>query len=153
MKARAILVGATGLIGAVVLGWALIPGSSDSSRVMRDDAATLALGENVYQTACASCHGVNLEGEPNWRQRNADGRLPAPPHDESGHTWHHDSQTLFKITKYGLAALIDDPTYQSNMPIYEGVLTDEEISAVLSYIRSTWPEEIRQAYDEREAGR
>ena len=45
-------------------------------------------GFNNYQEYCASCHGVNLEGQANWRSRNQDGTLPAPPHDETGHTWH-----------------------------------------------------------------
>ena len=35
---------------------------------------------------CASCHGDNLQGQPNWQQANADGSYPAPPHDASGHT-------------------------------------------------------------------
>jgi len=49
----------------------------------------VAASEN-YQELCASCHGVNLEGQPNWREYKADGSLPAPPHDEAGHTWHHE---------------------------------------------------------------
>ena len=73
-----------------------------------------------------------------------------PPHDETGHTWHHDSDTLFQLTKYGVSALINDPDYASNMPIYDGVLSDEEIIAVISYIKSTWSEEIRARHTEME---
>ena len=58
-------------------------------------------GEENYQAHCASCHGVDLEGQPNWRTMKADGSLPAPPHDETGHTWHHDTKMLFDYTKYG----------------------------------------------------
>jgi mono/diheme cytochrome c family protein len=29
------------------------------------------------------------------------------------------------------------------MPAFAGTLTDEEIAAVLTYIKSTWPEDIR----------
>lgn len=57
---------------------------------------------------------------------------------------------LFQLTKYGVSALINDPDYASNMPIYDGVLSDEEIIAVLSYIKSTWPEEIRARHTEME---
>lgn len=101
------------------------------------------MGQAVYTENCASCHGANLEGQLNWRVPGPDGRLPAPPHDETGHTWHHDGYTLFRLTKYGTAALIGDPDYENNMPIYQDVLTDDEIIAVLSYIKSTWPQEIR----------
>lgn len=103
----------------------------------------IAQGKAVYADHCASCHGVNLEGQPNWQSRKADGRLPAPPHDPSGHTWHHPDQMLFVMTKFGPQATAG-PGYQSDMPAFEGVLTDQEIIDVLTYIKSTWPEEIRQ---------
>ena len=35
-------------------------------------------GEENYQAHCASCHGVDLEGQPNWRTMKADGSLPHP---------------------------------------------------------------------------
>ena len=37
----------------------------------------LALGRGVYQAHCATCHGADLEGQPNWRKRGADGLMPA----------------------------------------------------------------------------
>ncbi|MEL7167345.1 MAG: cytochrome c, partial [Pseudomonadota bacterium] len=126
--------------------------SAETDRVvLRDtDPAIIALGANVYEANCASCHGANLEGQTNWRSPGEDGRLPAPPHDKTGHTWHHDGDTLFQLTKYGVGTLINDPEYASNMPFYDGVLSDEEIIAVLSYIKSTWPEEIRARHTEME---
>jgi len=33
------------------------------------------------------------------------------------------------------------------MPIYDDVLKDKEIIAVLSYIKSTWPVDVRQIHD------
>lgn len=145
-------------VGAVLIGAALFAVTSQSADadriVLRDtDPETMALGASVYAANCASCHGADLEGQPQWRSPGDDGRLPAPPHDETGHTWHHDGDTLFRLTKYGTGALIGDPDYASNMPIYEGVLSDDEIVAVLSYIKSAWPEEIRAAHDERETSR
>ena len=110
-------------------------------------------GQEVYADNCAACHGANLEGQPNWRAPGADGRIPAPPHNATGHTWHHDGDTLFRLTKYGAGALIGDPDYESNMPIYEDVLTDDEIIAVLSYIKSTWPRDIRDRHDVMERNR
>ena len=111
------------------------------------DAETVALGDEVHAKHCASCHGASLEGQPKWRERRADGRLPAPPHDESGHTWHHSDQQLFELTKYGPAAFVGGG-YESDMQGYEGVLTDSEILAVLAFIKSTWPNEIRERHDQ-----
>ncbi|MEJ2014666.1 MAG: cytochrome c [Limibacillus sp.] len=99
-------------------------------------------GQALYLQHCASCHGAALEGEPDWRTRKPDGKLPAPPHDESGHTWHHPDPQLFAITKYGIEALV--PNYASDMGGYEEILSDQEIWAVLDYIKSQWPEEVRK---------
>jgi mono/diheme cytochrome c family protein len=89
------------------------------------DPALVAFGKNVYADRCESCHGEHLEGQPNWRRRSPNGRLPAPPHDPSGHTWHHPDQELFEITKNGPAAMV--PGYESDMPAFKDVLTDHEI--------------------------
>lgn len=141
--------------GVVLLGAAFyamgVMSAKDDRLVLRDtDPETVALGAMVYEANCASCHGADLEGQPNWRSSGDDGRLPAPPHDASGHTWHHDGDTLFQLTKFGVAELIGDPDYASNMPVYAGLLTDDEIIAVLSYIKSTWPDEIRARHNEME---
>lgn len=111
------------------------------------DTEVVALGQAIYTAQCAACHGVRLEGQPNWRIRGANGLLPAPPHDATGHTWHHDDETLFALTKYGLSGLMENAP-PSGMPDYEGVLSDDEIIAVLSFIKSTWPDDLRQYQDE-----
>ncbi len=113
-----------------------------------DDTETVMRGKVVYAEHCASCHGENLEGEEKWRRRKPDGRLPAPPHDASGHTWHHHDWLLFKLTKFGLAKVADMGDYQTDMPTYEGVLSDDDIIAVLSFIKSTWPSDVRDRHDE-----
>ncbi len=51
----------------------------------KDDAVVYG-GQRLYMSHCAACHGINLQGAPNWHRRNAAGYLPAPPHDETGHT-------------------------------------------------------------------
>lgn len=103
------------------------------------DAAQVALGERVYAAHCATCHGVKLKGQPNWRIRKPDGILPAPPHDETGHTWHHPDEHLFRITKNGVKSFIESKDYKSEMPIFGSILSDEEIWAALAFIKSTWP--------------
>ena len=99
-------------------------------------------GRTLYAETCAACHGANLEGQPDWRTPDEDGILPAPPHDATGHTWHHDNVLLFEYTKRGGSAAlaargIDD--FASGMPAFEGVLSDADIWDILAYIRSTWP--------------
>ena len=101
------------------------------------DAAKVALGQKVYAAHCAACHGTRLEGQPNWRQKLPNGRMPAPPHDEEGHTWHHTDEVLFGITKHGMKDYAP-PGYQSDMPAFGSVLTDDEIWAVLSFIAIHW---------------
>ncbi|HAJ84004.1 MAG TPA: cytochrome C, partial [Rhodobacteraceae bacterium] len=36
----------------------------------------LTVGRSLYGGNCASCHGANLEGQPNWQSANKDGVLP-----------------------------------------------------------------------------
>jgi len=108
----------------------------------------LPTGESLYQQSCASCHGANLEGQRDWRSRLPNGRLPAPPHDASGHTWHHTDRILTDIVTRGTAAIVGNG-YESDMPGFEGVLTDEEIVQIINYIKSTWPDRMRVSQESR----
>jgi mono/diheme cytochrome c family protein len=134
VAAAAVVTGA--LIGGL-LGYRLLGNRNDAS------AATVALGRSVYQAHCARCHGANLEGQPAWQQPLPSGRMPAPPHDASGHTWHHSDRLLFEITKHGTAVVVGGG-YESDMPGFRDLLSDEQISAVLAFIKSTWPERERR---------
>lgn len=110
------------------------------------DPFIVARGKDVYAAACASCHGADLQGQPNWQDRAPDGLLPAPPHDETGHTWHHADAVLFEITKFGVQRFAG-ADYKSAMPAFEGRLPDDDILAVLSFIKSRWPPDVRQRQD------
>ena len=107
-----------------------------------DNAEQVALGQQVYASFCAGCHGANLEGQPDWKKRLPMGNFPAPPHDETGHTWHHADQWLFEIVKYG-GRHHAPPRYRSAMPAYQDMLSDAEIWAVLAFIKSHWSAAIR----------
>lgn len=110
----------------------------DDARADPRDAPKVALGAKLYALHCAACHGAKLEGQPQWRTRLPNGRLPAPPHDESGHTWHHPDWMLFSITKNGLVPPFAPKDYETDMPAFGGKLGDEEIWAVLAYLKSHW---------------
>ncbi len=107
------------------------------------DGRNISAGAKLYAENCATCHGANLEGQPNWRSPNENGVFPAPPHDETGHTWHHDNALLFIYTKLGgKAALAAQGVtdFSSGMPAFDSVISDEDIWNILAFIKSEWPE-------------
>lgn len=107
-----------------------------------DNPARVAAGAPLYAQYCAACHGASLQGQPNWRERNADGTLPAPPHDADGHTWHHPDGVLFGIIKQGGQA--GAPAgFKSAMPGFGESLSDDDIWSILAFIKSRWPETVR----------
>lgn len=109
-----------------------------------EDPLLVSLGRNQYHRHCAVCHGDQLQGQPNPDVRLESGLLPAPAHNETGHTWHHADDQLFEIVKYGAVVAMQDPDYRSAMPAFEALLTDEDILAVLVFIRSTWPAKLKE---------
>ena len=123
-------------------------GYGDHELLNRD----LALGAELYAESCATCHGTDLQGQPNWRAANEDGVFPAPPHDETGHTWHHDNALLFEYTKLGgkgALAARGMANVKSGMPAFDGVISDDNIWNILAYIRSTWPPRLQQSQASR----
>jgi len=140
-----------GIATAMSLRAMSLAATEEPTKAEPDDPAFVARGKIVYDQHCASCHGAKLEGQPDWRKRLPNGRVPAPPHDPTGHTWHHSDKQLFDLTKIGPAGLL--PGYQSDMPGFKDILGDADIWAVLSYIESTWPPEIRVRQQRMNAGR
>ena len=134
------------LLGGVAFIW-LQPRIVAQPTLTPDNDAVVAQGRVLYDANCASCHGRNLEGQPNWRERDADGYLPAPPHNATGHMWHHADKQLFELTKLGLGAILGDENFKTRMPAYKDILSDREIIAVLSYIKSQWPTKIQARHD------
>lgn len=136
------------LAASVAVGMFLVFGGKSGGLLKPNDARLVARGEAVYVAHCASCHGKNLEGQPDWKAQDQDGFLPAPPHDESGHTWHHPDELLFKITKLGIADAASLKNHKTRMPAFEGILSDDDIIGALSYIKSRWAEDMRRRHDE-----
>jgi len=99
----------------------------------------VAPGAALYVRHCAVCHGANLEGAPDWKKRLPDGSLPPPPHDSSGHTWHHSDALLLSIIANG-----GDPAYNSKMPAFKDKLTQDETAMILEFIKSRWGKNERE---------
>lgn len=129
-------------LGAAALAYFNSRSDATTAYIDPSNQVLVERGKVVYEQHCASCHGADLEGQPEWRERLANGRLPAPPHNETGHTWHHPDAVLFDIVKNGLVPGKTAPAgYESDMPAYADKLPDEDIVAVLAYIKSQWPSE------------
>lgn len=139
---------AVAVVGGAWFALSVLNGTPDDAIVVDPtDRELVELGRTVYVEQCASCHGAELQGEADWRSRLPDGALRAPPHDETGHTWHHNDARLFHIVKEGGQAVA--PTgFKSNMPAFGETLSDREILASLAYIKSRWPARIRSRHDE-----
>lgn len=112
------------------------------------DPQLVEKGAKVYQNHCASCHGPEGEGAPDWQEPNERGELPAPPHGPEGHTWRHSDATLYRMVSEGWRDPFNE-TERLTMPPFEDVLTSHEIKAVITYLKTLWTPEQR-AYQEAE---
>lgn len=104
------------------------------------DIALIARGRMLFAQNCAQCHGEGAVGAPDWTRRLPDGTFPPPPLNGTAHAWHHPLAQL--------RAVIRDGTPSGNMPAWAGRLNDEEITAVIAYVHSLWPQEAHQAWYE-----
>lgn len=142
-----------GVVGVVIIGAAAVLYStilpSGPAFIDPADQSLVMQGKAIYANNCAACLGEALQGQPNWRERMSNGRLPAPPHDKSGHTWHHPDAMLVDMVKNGLVPGKTAPRgYVSDMPAYRDILSDQEIIAALAYIKSNWPPKVLEAQKE-----
>ena len=132
----------------VWLRWLLVPalvGAAVWATWTLGRAQDLQRGARLYAEHCAACHGTQLEGQPDWQIMGEAGVMPAPPHDETGHTWHHDDAMLIDYILRGGKAVLDDLGVRmtSGMPAFGDILEDDDIIAILAYIKSTWPARIQ----------
>ena len=103
--------------------------------------AEITTGQKVYEQNCEECHGVKAIGED---PENPGGTLDiAPALNGKAHTWHHPPVFLFQKIKNKIV------NKSSPMPRFADILSDDEVNAVLAYIKSLWPEDIRKQYDEQ----
>lgn len=131
-------------IGAVAAGGAwffqddtVVPGDAT-------DLDQVAFGSRIYSRICANCHGTGLDGQLGWEEPLKDGTRLAPAHSAEGKTWRRGDQALFEVVKVGGETLKPDGGV-SRMPGFGDKLTDDEIWAVIAFIKSTWPSSVQDA--------
>ena len=135
-------------------GGSVADGSTASTAATGAVAATATPsppGQVNYVTHCSACHGVSGEGQPNWLIPGPDGTLLAPPHDNTGHTWHHGDGYLFAVTKRGGSPFMM-PGQPSGMPGFDAAMTDGEIVEVIEYIKGFWGADEREFQRSASAG-
>ncbi len=156
--ARRLLNQRNGIIGfAILCVLALIvvvvrassrPVSLVADRADVTNTQLVAQGKQIYITRCATCHGSDLQGEPGWPERRPNGVMPAAPLDARGTAWQRPDQWLFTTIKQGGQATAAAGS-SSFMPAFGGGLTDAEIWALISFIKSTWPKNLQDAQSQR----
>lgn len=111
------------------------------------DAQIVTRGAQVYAARCQSCHG---DGAGRGRQPGV------PTHGPEGHTWHHSDRDLRTTIEEGsdspTSRMMRDmmgPPDAPRMPGWKGVLSDEDIDAVIAYIKTFWTPEQRRWQAER----
>jgi mono/diheme cytochrome c family protein len=101
-------------------------------------------GQMLYQTNCASCHGVNAGGTvENWQERREDGKMPPPPLNGTAHTWHHPIKGLAHTIRNGTQ------TIGGNMPPWKNKLSNDEIFSIIIWLTSLWSDEVYNAWLQR----
>ena len=118
-----------------------------------NDPEQVLVGEAIYGRDCARCHGDDLGGEFGWLKKDgeidlSEGEIErmlenmddvAPAHDNSGNTQRLDDNKLFSVIKDGPAVALSK--VDSRMPGFQDRLIDEEIWAVVAYMKSHWQED------------
>ena len=146
MRGKTSFSGVIGVLAFALVAGLVILGSAAPSSSEESKSSDPVAGRMLYAEFCASCHGDNLEGETDWRTPDDEGVLPAPPHDETGHTWHHGDKLLFEYTKLGGQIALEKmgvTGVKSGMPGFQDQLSDQEIWDILSFIKSTWSDRVR----------
>lgn len=114
------------VIGTVMLGYFStdVTPTSDRANPLPNDAATLALGVQVYTQNCAACHGVHGDGDGPLAAR----LNPRPASLSSAHAANHTDGDLYYWITRGIPG--------TAMPAFSGSLSEQETWAAIRYVRS-----------------
>ena len=95
------------------------------------DAATLGMGRTIYNLHCGTCHLPTGLGDPEMAPRLAQASLVVRAHDPA---------SLINVILYGpeTAVLPTPSPWREPMDEFQYLLTDEEVAALASFLRSSW---------------
>ncbi len=99
-------------------------------------------GYGLFQQHCATCHKPDASGAPNWKTADAQGKLPPPPLNGTGHAWHHPLALLRQIVRNGGIPM------GGSMPPFKVKLDGRQIDDILAWVQSHWPDRIYTAWNE-----
>ncbi len=144
-KLKILILSVVLISGTAAVWWVYHPAESEVQPIATFTpvpASMIAEGQALYSLHCAPCHGVNGEGQvpDNPLVPDETGLYPAPPHNENGHTWHHDDYLLFRIVRDGG---LGQPDLFYEMPAFGAQLNEDQILAILAYIKTLWTDEQR----------
>lgn len=77
-----------------------------------------------------------------------------PKHNANGHTWHHPDCELIEVILTGTSPMTEmmremmAPPGAPTMPAWREKLSDDEIDAVLAYIKTMWTDEQRAVQEQ-----
>lgn len=102
------------------------------------DAELAGRGEPLYEAACVQCHAGPTGGTIS--------DIP-PRHNAEGHTWHHADCLLTDIVLDGLPPR---PGAEGDevMPAFRDELTEDEVAAIIAYLKTWWTDEQREVQAE-----
>lgn len=105
--------------------------------------ARIAKGREVYETGCALCHGANGKGNPDWESA-----IRPIDFSDCGTTAESSEHWQMIVARGGRWAGL-----ASVMPAFGEAFTEEEISAVVAYIRTFCAEAAESPRPRRRVGR
>ena len=118
------------------------PGSVAAIRQAAAAPASPLSGQTLFLKHCASCHGEQAQGAPDWHKVRPDGSWPPPPLNGTAHSWHHPHAVLMDVIRNG------STDSGGKMPAWKDKLGDREIESIISWFQSLWPAEILKTWQE-----
>ena len=115
-------------IAAIAVGIALLPEGGAHAQAAQARGAQPRTGAQIFSSTCAACHQAQGEGTQMY-----------PP--LAGSEWVNGAESrLVRIITYGLNGDVEvqGQVYNGAMPAWGSTLSDEEIAAVATYIRSSF---------------
>ena len=77
----------------------MLPVTAGAELVRWSTDDQIARGKGLFESNCASCHGMMGESTENWRETNDQGKYPPPPLNGTAHTWHHAMGVLRRTVR------------------------------------------------------